>query len=386
MNVSQPISYHKDRDPLRYASAAWIWICSHRKWLMIVVMPTVLVAAYYLLLAANQYESEAHFLVRSTGAAAGQPDGLGQALSFVGVTAPNQNEAASVGDYLDSHDAVAALERNIDLVDMFRRPETDFFSRLRPSPKPETLLRFYRKHVDVDHNSDTGLTTLKVRAFRPEDSYAIINNLLRIGERRVNELNQRAYESAIGAAKAQLEDAEQSVSSTQRAVTAFRQLRRDIDPTATGQAQLGLVTTLQTRVAELRARQTAMLGAIRADSPQAKALAAEVNALQAQVGTASGRLTGGGNAVAANVGNYQELQLRQQFAAKRYEAAATAFEKAREQAQRQQLFIVRVVDPNLPVKSLYPKGFKNIVTVFLVLALAYGIGWLIAAGVREHAA
>lgn len=47
--------------------------------------------------------------------------------------------------------------------------------------------------------------------------------------------------------------------------------------------------------------------------------------------------------------------------------------------------MVRVVEPNLPVKALYPQRLKIVATVFFALALAYAIGWLILAGVREHA-
>ncbi len=39
---------------------------------------------------------------------------------------------------------------------------------------------------------------------------------------------------------------------------------------------------------------------------------------------------GGGNAIASNVGDYQGLQLRQQFASKRYDDAAASLQRARE--------------------------------------------------------
>ena len=66
--------------------------------------------------------------------------------------------------------------------------------------------------------------------------------------------------------------------------------------------------------------------------------------------------------------------------------ASTALLRAQDEARRQQLFVVPVVDANLPVRALYPQRTKIVVTVFLSLLLVYGIGWLIAAGVREHAA
>ena len=46
---------------------------------------------------------------------------------------------------------------------------------------------------------------------------------------------------------------------------------------------------------------------------------------------------------------------------------------------------MRVVEPNLPQKALYPKRWTIVLSAFIGLLLAYGIGWLIMAGVREHA-
>jgi capsular polysaccharide transport system permease protein len=128
-----------------------------------------------------------------------------------------------------------------------------------------------------------------------------------------------------------------------------------------------------------------MSGLVSQNSPQYIALSRRVNALQAQVSAQSGRLAGGGSAIASSLGDYEELRLRQEFAAKRYETAAAAFEKARDQVQKQQLYLVRVVAPNVPEKSLYPERWRIVGTVFFGLLLTYAIGWLIAAGVREHA-
>lgn len=358
-----------------------------RRWLLVVAAPTALVAGYYGLIAAPQYESEAHFVVRSSQGSTPQPSGLGAALSMVGAASPAQSEGMSVSDYLSSHDAVDTLVRKGNLVERYQRPEADFLSRLRPeNPTPETTLKYFRSRADVKLDTDTGITTMRVRAFRPTDAYAIMSNMLALGEARVNMLNQRAYASSLGVARRQLAEAEAGVTQSQQALTGFRQTRRNIDPVATGEAQIGVVSTLQGALAQARAQQATMAGAISPNSPQARAMNAQVRSLEAQVAAESGRLTGGGTAIAANVGGYQELELRQQFAAKQYEVAATGVQRAREQAEKQQLFIVRIVEPNMPGKALYPKSLSIILTVFLALSLAYGVGWLIAAGVREHAA
>jgi capsular polysaccharide transport system permease protein len=363
------------------------WAVRNRLLLLIVVLPSVLVAAYLFLIASDQYESEAHFLVRSSNVATMPGTGVSQALSVFTGVGSGQSEAMSVADYLTSHDAVEALRRDTRLVERFHDVDADPLSRLwQANPTPESLLRYYRRQVKVHYSTETGITTLDVRSFRPEDSHAIASRLLELGEQRVNALNTRSYRDAVRLAERQLTIAERDLSSVQGQLASFRQSRREIDPEASGQAQLGLVAELTGQLATAKAQLSAMGQAINRNSPQYRALADHVAALQAQVNAQTGRLVGGSGAIANNIGGFEQLSLRQQFLAKRYEAAAASLDKARDQAQRQQLYLVRVVDANMPVKALYPERWRILATVVIALLLAFSIGWLIAAGVREHAA
>jgi capsular polysaccharide transport system permease protein len=363
----------------------WIW--QRRIFGLFVVLPTVILAAYLFLIASDQYESEAHFIVKSANTTTVPGTGITQALSMVTGSSSSSGDATSVADYLTSHDAVAALRAKLGLVERFHRPEVDFFSRLRKAdPTPEQLLKYYRKRVAVHFDGDTGITTVKVHAFSPADSYVIVRRLLELGEQRVNFLNYRTYNDAIATSRKQLADAEAALASAQGRLTSYRQTRRDIDPEVSGRAQIGLVSTLTGQLSGARAQLSAMGSMIDHNSPQYRALASHVTALEAQLAAQSGRLTGGSNTIAAGIGGYEDLQVRQQFLAKRYEAAAASLDKAQDQALRQQLYLVRVVDANMPVKALFPERWKILGTVVIALLLAYSIGWLIVAGVREHAA
>ena len=358
-----------------------------RNFLLVVMLPTLIVSLYFGLIASDQFESEAHFAVRQSESSPPVASGMGELLSMAGGMNGAQGEAQSVADYLSSHDAVAALRKNLDLVARFNRPGVDLLSAIDDNhPAAETLLKYYRKHVDVKFNSDTGIVTLRVRSFRPEDSYRIVSMLLQLGEQRVNSLNDRGYDNSLAAASRQLAEAESAIAAAQSKLTGFRQSDRDINPESTGQAQTQLVTRMREQLASARAQYSGMTGVVSSASPQYVALGQRIRALEGQLGAENGRLTGGSGTIASGLGNFEGLRLRQEFAAKRYESAAANLEKAREQARKQQLFIVRVVEPNLPEKALFPERMKIILTVFASLLVIYSIGWLVVAGVREHAA
>ncbi|MEG8018283.1 lipopolysaccharide biosynthesis protein [Sphingomonas sp. LR55] len=358
-------------------------------WFFVVVLLPCLAAALYLYgFAADQYESEAHYLVRAQGAPASSGSSIEKLLGASGSAGGGggQGEANSVADFLLSHDAVDALSKQSALIARFRRPEADGLSRLPTAdPTPEALLKYYRKQVDVHYDTDTGITTLKVRAFRPVDAYVIARKLLGLGEGQVNTMNVRSYADAVKLSHQQLAESEAALSQVQARMTDFRQDSRDVNPQGTAEAQIGLVSKLQAELSAARSQLATTVSLIGTRNPQYAALSQQVRSLQSQVAAQSAKLAGGGNAIAAGLGDYERLRMQQGFLSKRYDAASAAFEAARQQAVRQQLYIVRIVDANMPVRSEYPKRALSLLTLFIALMVVYGLGWLVAAGVREHA-
>lgn len=362
------------------------WVRRRRVFMLAVILPTFLTAAYLYLYAADQYQTEAHFVIQSSNGNS-VPTSFGDVLGFAAPVSASQSQAMGVSDYLGSQEVVNTLRSQMNIVDMFRRPEADLVAELHPAdPTPERLLSYYSGMVSTRYNRDTGISTIEVRAFRPGDSYAIIQRLLALGEMRVNNLNQRAYDDAVRATQRQLDEAEQNARNIEADMTGYRQSHGDVDPMVSGTQQSALVTTLRGSLAAARAQLALMGTTISHSSPQYRAMQQRVAALDAEVNHQKGQLTGEGSTVASRLGGYEDLKIRQAFAAKRYEAAAAALEKARETARRQSLYLLRIVDPSMPVKALYPKRVQTVFTVLLTLLVAYSIGWLIVAGVREHTA
>lgn len=358
------------------------WRGLFHPFILIAILPTLLTAAFEYLIAADQYESSAQFIVR-TPQQNNSVNSLGQMLGIGAGSAPA--DVHSVDAYLLSHDAVAALGRD-RLVAMFRRADADTVTRLwQADPQPETLLKYYRGKVHVTTSTETGITLLSVRGFERGDAKALADDLLRLGEQRVNLLNQRMFEDGLTAAVRQVGEAEAAIDDADQQMTQFRQAHRDADPERTSTAEIQLASALQERAAQARAQLDAMAAVLPPSAPQYSATARKVAALERQVAAVKGRLAGSTGSVAAGLGEYEQLQVRQQLAAKRFEAAQASFQSAREQLVKQQLFIIPVVKPNMPGKALYPERLTIIATVFFGLLFAYAIGWLILAGVREHA-
>lgn len=72
------------------------------------------------------------------------------------------------------------------------------------------------------------------------------------------------------------------------------------------------------------------------------------------------------------------------FAEKQLATALVALEQARSDAQRKQLYLERIVQPNLPDIGLEPRRIRSVFATLLVGLLTWGILSMLVAGVREH--
>lgn len=350
---------------------------------VIVLLPTLLAAIYFLLIATPRYVSEARFVVRSSSRQ--QPSSLGVALQGVGLS-PQATDSFAVHEYIRSRDAVTDVARRIDVRAVLARPGTDWLSRF---PRPgqgdsrEDLYKAFQRRVTVGYDTTTGISTLRVQSFLPGDSQLIADALLDSGEILVNQLNERSSNQDVEDAERTVIEAEQRLSGIQRRLTAYRNRESILDPEASAQEGSALLGELQGTLASIRAER-AQVASQAPQSPQLAGLDARIRAYEQQLEIERAKVAGNADSLASKVSGYEALMLERTLADRALTTASTALDAARETARRQKLYLDRVVNPNLPDKATEPQRWKGVLAVFVTMLLLYAVGWLVWAGLREH--
>ena len=357
-------------------------------WLFVVIVlaPTLVASLYYLFIAAPLYVSEAQFVVHTRNQ--GQQSSIGNMLQSVGVSLGEQSEtdAYEVQGYMVSRDAADQLMRFHHLRDILSRPEGDFLMRF---PRPfegnsfESLFKNYKRFVTADLDTQTGISVLRVSAFRASDAHETAQALLDGSENLVNRLNDRAMADAVAQAQRQADEAQMRVLEVQSELTTFRNRERLVDPDKSSVAGIDLVSKLEEQAASLSAER-AGLAATSPDSPQLPILDRRIVAFRAQIELERSRMAGESDSLAPKVSEYERLLLERTVATNTLEAAVSGLETARLDARRQQLFLERVVNPNQPDKAMQPHRWRMILIVFISSLVAFAIVSLGLAGLREH--
>lgn len=351
--------------------------------LLVVVLPTLLAAVYFLLIATPRYVSESHFIVRS--GSQNQPSSLGVALQSVGLSA-SQTDAFAVLEYIASRDGLEALQGRFDLPAIYGPAGADPLSRwprFWEKSSDEALYKGFQRFMTVGYNGSTGISVLRVEAFRARDAQALNEALLAGGEALINRLNERAAADAIVEAARTRDEAQARLASAQLALTAFRNREQYLDPTRAAAESSQLIGGLLASVAQLKAERS-QLAAEAPNSPQLPVLTARINAFERQIAEERAKIAGQSDSLAPKVATYEELTMQREFADRELAQATARLTSAEQEARRQKLYLERIVNPSLPDSPTRPRRWYAVLTVLLSTLLAYGVGWLLWAGVREH--
>lgn len=351
--------------------------------LLVVGVPTALAMIYYLLIASPRYVSEAKFVVRSANLS--QPSAMGLALNVAGFST-GINDAFAVHEYLTSRDGMNAVKTKFNLREVFARPGSDFLARY---PRPwdgqseESLFKAYLRFLEVGYDSTTGISIIRVEAFNPKDANALNEALLASGEALINQLNERAASNAIRDAERERAEAVSIAQKARQDLTQFRNSARFIDPRAEAAEHTQIIATLTVTIAQMKAERD-QLQADAPASPQLAPLNRRIAGLERQIEQARAKMAGGSDSLAPKLGTYEDLMLQREMAEKRLTQSEAALISAQQNAERQKLYLERIVSPSKPDKGTEPRRWRSILTVLMSSLLAYGVGWLVWAGIREH--
>jgi capsular polysaccharide transport system permease protein len=96
------------------------------------------------------------------------------------------------------------------------------------------------------------------------------------------------------------------------------------------------------------------------------------------------KVAGGKGSLAAKSAEYTRLAVDSEYAEKLLANALVSLQNASNDARRQQAYIERIVQPNLPDEATEPRRLRGVFSVFVLGLAAWGVLSLLISAMREH--
>lgn len=347
---------------------------------LMVILPTIVSAWYLWTRAADRYVSTVGFSVRT--------EEVGSAFQLLGGLAELSRASGSDTEvlyrFIQSQELVELADKALDLRSLWSKgnPKRDPVFVFHAPGTIEELVTYWRRMVNV-YNDDSGLLDMHVQAFTPEDAQLIASFILEQSTEMINRLSAIAREDTTRYAREELDLAELRLAQARETLTRFRNEKQIVDPSASVQSQMGLLSSLQLQLAQTLIDQDILRQTAPANDPRLIQLGRRIDVIEARLAEEREKLgigTGAtnGSAVFADlVGEFERLSAERDFAEQSYTAALTNFETAVAEARRQSRFLAAHVRPTLAESPEHPRrvtilsivaAFSFLVWVILVLA------------------
>lgn len=350
----------------------------------IVFIPTVLSTIYFGLIASDVFISESKFIVRApqqqvSGSALGV---LLQGTSF----ARAQDDSYTVQDYIQSRSSIKDVAEQIDIINVYKSNNIDWFSKfdfLGFDDSFESFYKYISKRVKVSQNSFSSITTLRVKAYTPEDALEINDLILGNAEELVNELNIRARRDLIKFAEEDVAFAKKRADQDSRNLANYRNDNQIVDPEKQSLIQLQVISKMQDELVKAKSLLT-QIKVSAPKNPQIPSLENMISSIEEEIINELQKSTGKEESFSSQSPDYQRLIAESIFSEKQLAAALLALDSAITEARKQQFYLERIVDPILPDKAIEPKRLTSIIATILISLAMWGLVSLLLGSIREH--
>ncbi len=356
-----------------------VWLST---FLAMVVLPFLLSSLYFIFIASDQFTAEARFAVRSLADDASSESP--QSGSVLTMRSASQ-DAYVVTSFIHSAELLKRLEGKIDYRGMFARKNIDFFSSFSTEGANEDFLDYWKQQVTAYIDGPSGIVTLKVRTFSPEDSVILASAIVEESELLINEMSVRARNDVLASVRAEVEKAGDVYGNALGELNRFQDGSGILSPQMQAQETGKLVAKLLGEKLEIETRQFVAKQSSADQSPAYQQLTLARESVDGQIERLKAQLTGTSDeSLAKALLRYSELETNRVVAEKIYESSRQAYEAALAESLRKALYVVVFVQPTLPEKSLYPLRIFSPLVIFLGLSVLWSTLALTWASIQDH--
>lgn len=346
----------------------------------VLMIPVIL---YYLFFAADRFVSSITLSVHSMNSDVAPSSGLA---SLIGINAGAREDVLFLQEYIHSLDMLKILDKDVHLRLLYQAQSKDPFYALTQESSQESFLKFYQKRTKIVFDDTSGLLKVDVEGFTPQDSQIIANAILKESERFVNEVSHKAAREQMAFAEKELLKAKERLQKAQNALLAFQARYGVFDPLKQAEAKASLTNTIEGQISTKETELATMRSYLNEDAPQIVMLKSEIDALKAQLDKETSKIVSTKSSKRLNdlAAKFQDLTIEAQFAQDAYTVALTSVETTRIESSRKIKQLVVIQGASEPQSPTYPRKLYNIITIFVILSVAYGVIKLITMIIEEH--
>lgn len=351
---------------------------------LLLVVPNIASIYYFTVMASDQYQSETRFTVRSSTPALGG----NQLTKVTGLPAAQiVQDTLIVTNFIKSKDMVAALEGKVDFHKVYGNQSIDRIARLKQDASSEKLLDYWEDMVSVKIDANSGIVTVRARAFSAADAQKVLLEVVAAAEGVVNDVNNRIWRDVIATAQTNLDNAKDQLQKARDRLLTARNQTGVLSVEGSSAVLTNLISSVQKQRIDLQQRYDALLGSVSPNAPQMRVLKREIDSQQSQLDQLNSQIAGQ-NKSEQNLADVSvdmsQRELEQSLAEQQFATSMKTLEQVRFVSKQQLLYLDTFLAPDLPDEAEYPQRLLWIGAVFGATLLIWGAAFAVLTNIRNR--
>jgi len=342
----------------------------------LVLVPFILFSLYQIFWASDRFESTAQIIVQ-------QPDGMATMdasmalLTGFGVSTSAVNDNELLKSYIYSSDMRNYLDTKIALRQHYMSNSADFFSRLHSWDTNKDFSEYYQQHVEVLIDDTSGVIAVKAQGFTPEFSKKLVSEIVLKAEWYINSIGHQLAQSQLTFIEGEHELITNKLKQAQKDLMLYQQKYTLLDPTAEGIAKQQITYTLEGEISLKEVALKNLRLIMSPTAPQVLVVKNELASLKSQLSTERDKLAekNGGKIIPVSqiLSQFTDLKLNLELTLQAYTSSEISLEKSRVEAYRQLKYLITVQTAGIPDDNTYPRVWYNLILLFSMLNIIFGI-------------
>lgn len=356
-----------------------------RKPLLLILVPTLLCAAYWRFFYTPTYEAVVIVVPRSgERPAANDVAGamLGSALRSKDI------DSRMLEHYLQSSDMLARLDRDLDLRAHFSSSSINRFQRLAPDASSDAFLAHYRGHLRVIVDS-SALLHIQIKAYDSAFALQLADLILQHAETFLNGVSVTLAKKQVEFIQGEVAKAENQLRVATQNLAKHQTRSGQLDPSRYSSVLMEVISKLEGELTRSQATLAGKLSFLSADAPQLTAERARIDAISREIAGLRDRLaSSGGDAkspgLASDILDFSNVLIETEFAAKTYSATLLALQAAHADAAYNVRTLIVLSRPATLENPAYPRNGYWALTALVLFALLFVLFKLVYDTIGAH--
>jgi capsular polysaccharide transport system permease protein len=340
------------------------------------VLPTLVGAVYFGLIASDRYVTEARFAIRQAIGASEKGSGGSDASSSDGAGQMVSQDRLITREYILSRPMLETLEAQLPLRAWFSSENIDYFSRFDAEKPIEKFLRYWKRRVSISAEPSSGIMSVSVEAFDPDQSLAIAQAVMKEAERMVNDLTAKARAEAVAESMRELTLAGEQMSKIRIAMRDLRNRQGVVDAHKANDVNLKIIAELRASRITLASQLAIGQRDLGPDSRRILDFKQQIKELDDNIARIERQSAGSDpeqkQLLSDALIRFEALENDRKNAEKYYQQVLMASERARIIAARQIEFFSPIVQPVRAESALEPRRMLMISLITLGSGVLFG--------------